>query len=467
MDIILLHESIPIETRRRVFHDTPSDIQRVVITDEAFIPIRDVKCIIDFGLKRHMLYDFGYDFFRTFYSWKSRKEAIHITERSTHSHVSVYRLYNVDEFEEFYDRNTNQNQSIQKICAYAELLADDENSIVSILQNLYDPVSLVYIYFGIKSLRISNAMDNFGRVTQLGVYVMQLSVPPNLGKMLIHACILQCLDPVITLVSFIINGYLSYLENLKYEHFHYFYDGILSSHVMILKLFEEYQECVCYNRNFGIRYGYSSEDMEIILMTRMKLTRELKEIGIIQNKKQRNLAHANMNATNWPLVQACLVIGHYPKLLHYVKEGCIVLDYCCKKSLSLEGQLKNIISKSSIERCSIVYNILNANLTTCNPTGYTVVPELTAFLFCPKVNGMSNYWMYTSVSKKLYELKKSYEKLVEIRLSYPSIYMAHTEQNILTSIKKLLMLEFNMAALKSPSFDFSCRMRFCHELKHI
>lgn len=44
-----------------------------------------------------------------------------------------------------------------------------------------------------------DALDPFEDLTELGHYLVDLPIEPRLGKMILYAVILKCLDPILTI----------------------------------------------------------------------------------------------------------------------------------------------------------------------------------------------------------------------------------------------------------------------------
>ena len=45
-----------------------------------------------------------------------------------------------------------------------------------------------------------DALDEWEELTELGHHLTDLPVEPRLGKMVLHAVVLKCLDPILTIV---------------------------------------------------------------------------------------------------------------------------------------------------------------------------------------------------------------------------------------------------------------------------
>jgi HrpA-like RNA helicase len=46
-----------------------------------------------------------------------------------------------------------------------------------------------------------DALDSFEDLTELGHHLADLPVEPRLGKMVLYAVVLKCLDPILTIVT--------------------------------------------------------------------------------------------------------------------------------------------------------------------------------------------------------------------------------------------------------------------------
>lgn len=90
---------------------------------------------------------------------------------------------------------------LQELCLHTKMLAPSNMEIVNFISKALQPPSTMAIQKAIQSLKSLGALDESENLTYLGRHLTQISVEPHLGKMLIYACILKCLDPVLTIVS--------------------------------------------------------------------------------------------------------------------------------------------------------------------------------------------------------------------------------------------------------------------------
>ena len=53
----------------------------------------------------------------------------------------------------------------------------------------------------VESLKTMEALDPWEDVTELGSCLLDLPIEPKLGKMVLYAVVLKCLDPILTIVT--------------------------------------------------------------------------------------------------------------------------------------------------------------------------------------------------------------------------------------------------------------------------
>lgn len=77
----------------------------------------------------------------------------------------------------------------------------------------------VFIYMCVYTLfQQMDALDEWEELTELGHHLTDLPVEPRLGKMVLHAVVLKCLDPILTIVCI-----LAHKDPCKYLAVEYLY----------------------------------------------------------------------------------------------------------------------------------------------------------------------------------------------------------------------------------------------------
>lgn len=90
---------------------------------------------------------------------------------------------------------------IQELCLQTKLLAPCNASIESFLLKAMEQPAKTSINTAITGLITLGALDQNENLTRLGSHLLQLSVEPHLGKMLIYSVIFKCIDPILTIVA--------------------------------------------------------------------------------------------------------------------------------------------------------------------------------------------------------------------------------------------------------------------------
>lgn len=118
---------------------------------------------------------------------------------------------------------------LQELCLHTKLLAPPNTAIADFLAKAMEPppfmvtrnavqllkvcpvISLPHFVYFCQSNSLNalfhllfpktiDALDPWEDLTELGHHLLDLPVEPRLGKMLLHAVVLKCLDPVLTIV---------------------------------------------------------------------------------------------------------------------------------------------------------------------------------------------------------------------------------------------------------------------------
>jgi HrpA-like RNA helicase len=93
--------------------------------------------------------------------------------------------------------------SLQELCLYARSFIRGELKIGDFFNRLPEPPAPIAVKKAVDILKAMEAIDENEHMTYLGMYLLDLPVEPSLGKALIFAVILSCLDPILTIISMI------------------------------------------------------------------------------------------------------------------------------------------------------------------------------------------------------------------------------------------------------------------------
>lgn len=227
-----------------------------------------------------------------------------------------------------------------------------------------------------------------------------MPVDCQLGKMILYALMLRCLDPVVTIVSILSVNDLFMLPlgnegekicKIKKVFARY----SLSDHQMLLNTYNEYSSLNKKKQNEFCQKNYISySNMQMIQGVRRLIMRHLKTSKFVCENTERNINQLNENSLNWKVVKACLIAGLYPNVCHVsammrqlyskldAKLSPHMSSILCKRQEI--GQIDRIIfdanakwlihgEKSRISRFTLIQNI-------------SVIPAIDVALFAGPVN---------------------------------------------------------------------------------
>jgi HrpA-like RNA helicase len=136
-------------------------------------------------------------------TWISQNSATQRKGRAgrTRSGV-VFRLYSFARYDNMPEHATPEilRTPLMELCLQTKLLAPHGTTITEFLGKTPSPPSGMVIKAALNNLKTIQALDPDENVTLLGKHLLELPVDPQLGKMILTALVLQCLDPVLTIV---------------------------------------------------------------------------------------------------------------------------------------------------------------------------------------------------------------------------------------------------------------------------
>ncbi|XP_030381096.1 benign gonial cell neoplasm protein isoform X1 [Scaptodrosophila lebanonensis] len=223
---------------------------------------------------------------------------------------------------------------LDKICLTVKLLSP--NMMISeYLSYIIAPPQLLNVHHAVQFLKKIEVLDEAEDVTWLGCRLIDLPVPCQLGRTLIFGILLHCLDPILTIVSSLINTdplgiplnedidrlwdqFTIYIQNrIKGERIR-LSDNQFSDHFVFVHLFHEWH---C-RLNNSLPPLYLTDEYEFIVnglmeelnFTRSNIVTALRTAHLVHSHGQLSMQAANSNSASWPLVKAALTGGMYPNI---------------------------------------------------------------------------------------------------------------------------------------------------------
>lgn len=220
---------------------------------------------------------------------------------------------------------------LDRVCLSVKLLS--QHTMVSeYLQETIVKPPFIHIYRAVENLKKISVFTDLEDITWLGCRLIDVPVECHLGKLLVFAILLQCLDPILTIVSFITTldpfeldnymddltePYLDILRSKIKDERKRFSEGLFSDHLMFLRLYQEWQNELRGDNCDSIpnKYNFMLNGLlEHICNVRTQLVGALRSSQLIHNKGSLSMHYINLKSNCWPIIKAALAGGLYPSI---------------------------------------------------------------------------------------------------------------------------------------------------------
>ncbi|RXN23652.1 putative ATP-dependent RNA helicase YTHDC2 isoform X1 [Labeo rohita] len=290
IQVFILHSSMQTSDQRKVLRNTPKGIRKIILSTniaETSITVNDVVFVIDSGKVKEKAYDALNNVTMLKMVWISKASALQRKGRAGRCRPGVcFHLFSRLRF-----NNMLEHQ---------------------IPQLLRMPLQTI------------DAMDPWENLTELGYHLADLPVEPHLGKMVLCAVVLKCLDPILTIACtlahrdpFVLPAQAAQKRAAMLCRKR-FTANTFSDHMALLRAFQAWQKARSdgWERAFCEKNFLSQATMEIIVGMRTQLLGQLRATGFVRARGGGDIRDVNQNSENWAVVKAALVAGMYPNLIH-------------------------------------------------------------------------------------------------------------------------------------------------------
>ncbi|XP_018318572.1 ATP-dependent RNA helicase DHX36-like [Agrilus planipennis] len=477
-EIYILHSSMQIGNQAQVFNVIQGKQKLILSTNiaETSITIDDVVYVIDSGKMKEKTYDAisGISSLQTF--WISKSNADQRRGRAGRTRPGeCYCLYSKETYDSFLPYRTPEivRVPLHELCLLTKLLCLQDMSIAEFLDKAMDRPSKRSVESAIASLISLGALDEDENLTALGSHMLQLSVEPHLGKMLIYSIVLKCLDPMLTIVASLtykdpfILPINSEKKTLCNQRRHEFSGQSFSDHMILLKVFQEWQHARSNNKErlFCRQNFVSAASMEIIAGNRAQLLKQLRAAGFVPTRPSDAIQLLNVHAESWPMIKAAMSAGLYPNVA-YVHENSLrtktekkvfIHNISCLKRLNLAGD-------KEADGLWILYEeLIKMRLQSSIKFGTVVTPIMIA-LMCgqetksfienehdPTTTFTIDDWITFEIpNTNLLKLRKMLDTIVLKKVLNPHTVPTSQENGILKGLLEILHVEDAKYGLKQP-----------------
>ncbi|KAH8401639.1 hypothetical protein KR009_006943 [Drosophila setifemur] len=354
LSIFLLHENM-----RNDYIDAlvkaRDDTVKVVLTTEIIesLPLKvSFKYQIDTACRLNLVYDSSNYGVEDRYEWVAkdclaRRELIFDTEAAD---AHCFRLISKEAFDGLAERTQPRLQTMQldKICLAIKLLSPHK-IISEYLSFTISPPPLINVHHAVQFLKKIDVLDESEDITWLGYRLHDIPIPCQLGRMLIFGILLQCLDPILTIVSSLLTAdplgipfnedidrlwdrFTIFIQNRIKNERALLGDNQFSDHLIFVRLYQEWQSR-CKNK---IPPLYLTDEYDFVLnglmeqlnFTRSEIVSSLRAAHLVHSRGQLSMINLNLMSGNWAVVKAALTGGMYPNICAVdVGKNCLKSAY--------------------------------------------------------------------------------------------------------------------------------------------
>nr|XP_046231082.1 3'-5' RNA helicase YTHDC2 isoform X2 [Scatophagus argus] len=335
--VFTLHSDMQTLDQKKAMKTSPPGVRKIILSTniaETSITINDVVFVIDSGKVKEKSFDTLSHVSMLKTVWISKASALQRKGRAGRCRPGVcFHLYSRLRFNNMLEFQVPQllRMPLQELCLQTKLLAPSSTPIAEFLSKAPQPPSAHAIKNAVQMLKKIDAMDQSEDLTDLGYHLADLPVEPHLGKMVLSAVVLKCLDPILTIACT-----LAYRDpfilpaqgSQKRAALHCrkrFTSSTFSDHMALLRAFQAWQKARSdgWERSFCEKNFLSQATMDMILGMRTQLLGQLRAIGFVRARGGSDIRDVNLNSENWAVVKAALLAGMYPNLVNINQETSV------------------------------------------------------------------------------------------------------------------------------------------------
>ncbi|GBP79903.1 Probable ATP-dependent RNA helicase YTHDC2 [Eumeta japonica] len=325
--IFTLHSNMQTLDQKKVFNPLPNARKIIISTNiaETSITIDDVVYVIDSCKVKEKYYESSGGVCSLQCVWTSRACCQQRAGRAGRTkpghcfHMCSRRRF----------KNLPQNSvpeiirvPLQELCLHTKLLAPGNTPIADFLSKALEPPSFLAVRNAVTLLKTIGALTPTEDLTEIGQHLLDLTVEPKLGKMLLYACVMKCLDPVLTIVCSLANKESFQIpmspdgRKRVSQARREFAADTYSDHMVLLRAFQAWQAARANGteRAFCARNFICGATMEVIVGYRAQLLAQLRALGLVKARGSGDIKDVNLHSEKWHVVKAVLVGGLYPAI---------------------------------------------------------------------------------------------------------------------------------------------------------
>lgn len=335
--VFTLHSDMQTQDQKKALKTSPPGVRKIILSTniaETSITINDVVFVIDSGKVKEKSFDTLSNVSMLKTVWISKASALQRKGRAGRCRPGIcFHLFSRLRFNNMLEFQVPQllRMPLQELCLQTKLLAPSSCPVAEFLAKAPQPPSTHAVRNAVQMLKKIDAMNQYEDLTDLGYHLADLPVEPHLGKMVLCAVVLKCLDPILTIACtlayrdpFILPTQSSQ-KRAALSCRKRFTSNTFSDHMALLRAFQAWQKARSegWERGFCEKNFLSQATMDMILGMRTQLLGQLRAIGFVRARGGCDIRDVNLNSENWAMVKAALVAGMYPNMVNFNKESSL------------------------------------------------------------------------------------------------------------------------------------------------
>nr|XP_043627673.1 DExH-box ATP-dependent RNA helicase DExH5, mitochondrial-like isoform X2 [Erigeron canadensis] len=451
--LLACHGSMASTEQRLIFEKPEGGVRKIVLATniaETSITIDDVVFVIDCGKAKETSYDALNNTPCLLPSWISKVSAKQRRGRAGRVQPGeCYHLYPRCVYDAFADYQLPEilRTPLQSLCLQIKSLK--LGSISEFLSKALQSPELLAVQNAIEYLKIIGALDESENLTVLGRYLTMLPMEPKLGKMIILGAVLNCLDPILTIVAglSVRDPFLAPLDKKDLaEAAKAQFSRDFSDHLALVRAFEGWKaaEYALTGYEYCWKNFLSAQSMKAIDSLRREFQSLLKDTGLIDS----NMISYNTWSYDENLLRAVICYGLYPGICSVVHN---------EKSFSLktmeDGPVHLHSNSVNARDSKIPYPWLVFNekikVNSIFLRDSTAVSDSVLLLFGGSIlkgdmdghlkmmGGYLEFFMEPAIAGMYQSLRRELDELFQCKLLNPRMDL-HTHHELISAVRLLL-----------------------------
>lgn len=338
--VLPLFSDLAIDEQSKVFRKAPSGYVKVVLSTniaETGLTIPDVTYVIDTAKAKEITYDSNRHLTCLKEIVVSKANCKQRRGRAGRTRPGQYfSLLSKEAFNKLPEHRPPEilRLPLEDICLKARATLGSfsvSGSIVDLFSQAIDPPPPKNVQKAVLLLRQIQAMDSFENLTALGTHLANLGVDVRIGKMLLYATALKCLDPILTIAASLSLGKSPFVRpfgNLSV------YKGVISKFQTdesdLLMVFNAYNSWVkmkdeSYNRvrSWCENNFLNMSNLKLIHMTRNQILRSLVDVKAISRSSDLDqaLMELSTRADSTSLILCTMSACLFPNVMYKKETG--------------------------------------------------------------------------------------------------------------------------------------------------